>query len=695
MEIDALSPVDNKNHAKIVLLAVGFYCHHALGGDNYFNLSLKELSEITVSSPFPESYLTASSSVSIVQADQWQEQGSRRIVDVLATLPSTMTYPSIGVHAVAFRGFSNSSSSVRGIATQLDGVPLSGFSSGTALYTALQFDVDSLSQMQVLRGPSSALYGSEAFHGVIALQSFQSDVDLQKVSAQLGSDLYWRSTWNSSVGVGNGWRLESSVGVSEKPGEGRRYQFTDVTTLQPGTGEFDYRYNAQTLMAKLRSPVSESGASYGVGVYSNRYIADDWPGLGQSLKPGASLDGAKDLIDADTSFDMVKANARWRLAADSELLLQTYYWDSGIESTDDFTENPSRGDIYVSRTKDSRRGIELKLKQRLPAQTDFLLSGSYDSQFVDERTTRDLDASGNVLRDTTEGSDGTGLHTHSLVGQFKTHLFDDALILVYGGRYDHFSTVGEKTTPRAGAIFRIDPQQSVKLFYGRAFRAPSSIELHGITGVLGSPDLKPETIDTWELVYMFQNDFWRAELVGFASDWKNGIKLGACAHATCSAGQLEYQNAIEGKSQGAEFILEASLDRWRLRSSVSYTDSSNDTLVAGQTKTSRYSAFPRELVHLDVGYRFDHDVSVYVANALMRDATEGVGSPTNNFSETPLPTYWRTDLHISKILQRATTVALHVTNLLARKNWQPSVWNTKNGLEDAGRVVEVSLAHRF
>jgi outer membrane receptor for ferrienterochelin and colicin len=686
--------INTKKYAGFLAL-VSFYCHPAVASDDYLDLSLKELSAITVSSPFPESYLTATSSVSIIDADSWQKLGSRRIADVLATLPSTMTYSSVGTHAIAFRGFAHTTSSARGIATLLDGVPLNGFGSGSALYNKLQFNLDSLSQVQVLRGPSSALYGSDAFHGVIALQSFQSDSDLQTARAQFGSDRYWQTTWNSSAGVGAGWRLDSSIGLSEKPDESRRYEFTDPVTSQQATGEFAYRNNAQTLMAKLRSPANSSVGTYSVGAYSNRYIADDHPGGGQASSPGVSRAGSKDHVDSETYFDMVKADAQWQLADDSELMLKTYFWRAGLDSIFDLTELATSPTNRLTRTNDSRSGLELRLKQQLPADTNFLLSASYDRQHINDRLSRSFDTAGNKLSEIIEGSDNSNLYTGAVVSQFKTHLFNDSLILVYGGRYDSFSTVEGKFTPRAGTIFRLDPQQSVKLLYGRAFRAPTAIELYGVTNTFGNLDLKPETITTWELVYMFQTDYWRTELVGFASNWENGIANTPCTRVGCTSGQTEYKNLNESKSRGAEFIVEALFDRWVLHGSASYTDSSNDTLVSGQYKTSRYSAFPRKLVQLNIGYRFDHDIELTAANTLMHDATEGIGSPSNDFSETRLTTYWRTDIHISKLLQPGTSVALHVTNLFNRENWRPSVFNTENGLEDSGRTVSIAANHSF
>jgi len=669
----------------------------ARASGDYFDLSLKELSTITVSSPFPESYLTATSSVSVVNPDFWQLQGARRVADVMAALPSTMAYSSTGSHAIAIRGFTNSSGSIRGIATLLDEVPINGYSSGSALYDKLQWNLDSLSQIQVLRGPSSALYGSDAFHGVIAMQGFHSEEDVQTARAQLGSDRYWHATVNSSAAIGAGWRLDSSVGLSEKPGEDRRYEFTDPASHENVTGEYAYRSNAQTLMAKLRSPAATAGAccSGGIGLYSNRYIADDHPGMGQLTSPGSSNLRRHDHADSDTQFDMVKAHAQWAVDTGSELALQTYFWKSQFDALLDATEHPSYRAVQITHTDENRGGVELKLKQKLLAHTDWVLSTNYDHLRIQDRFARLIEPDGSIRLEQRNDMDGASRSIRALVSQFKTHLFDDALTLVYGGRYDEFSDVGSKFTPRSGAIVQLDQRQSIKLLYSRAFRAPTALELYGAIGAQGNLGLNAETIDTLELVYMYQAYNWRSELVVFSSDWDNGIVLAACTE-NCGGNRVSYQNVSTSESHGIEWIVEASFDRWQLRETLSYVNSSNDTRNAsGEWMTSRYSAFPRLIAHLDVGYHFENNIELYIANTLTHDATNGIGSPNNDFSENELPTYWRADLHLSKWLQPATQVSLHVSNLFDRENWHPSVWNTENGLEDSGRIAIIGINHQF
>jgi outer membrane receptor protein involved in Fe transport len=61
-------------------------------------------------------------------------------------------------------------------------------------------------------------------------------------------------------------------------------------------------------------------------------------------------------------------------------------------------------------------------------------------------------------------------------------------------------------TPRAALVWAMDYNLTAKLLYGRAFRAPSFVEMYAINNpaALGNPNLKPETTDTWEAAVVWQ-----------------------------------------------------------------------------------------------------------------------------------------------------------------------------------------------
>lgn len=78
--------------------------------------------------------------------------------------------------------------------------------------------------------------------------------------------------------------------------------------------------------------------------------------------------------------------------------------------------------------------------------------------------------------------------------------------LTLGLRYDKFSDFGETFNPRAALVWAAAHNVTAKLLYGRAFRAPSFVELYNTDNParLGNPSLQPERISTWEGIVTWQ-----------------------------------------------------------------------------------------------------------------------------------------------------------------------------------------------
>lgn len=78
--------------------------------------------------------------------------------------------------------------------------------------------------------------------------------------------------------------------------------------------------------------------------------------------------------------------------------------------------------------------------------------------------------------------------------------------LTAGVRHDRYSDFGNTTNPRAALVWDVLQDLTVKLLYGRAFRSPSFTEKYSITNpvAVGNPDLRPESIRTLETVFAWQ-----------------------------------------------------------------------------------------------------------------------------------------------------------------------------------------------
>lgn len=88
--------------------------------------------------------------------------------------------------------------------------------------------------------------------------------------------------------------------------------------------------------------------------------------------------------------------------------------------------------------------------------------------------------------------------------------FSDDWELTAGVRIDDYSDFGSTTNPRMALVWSGAKDLSSKLLYGRAFRAPSFIDIKEAFDpvLLGNPELKPETINTleWALNYLLTDD---------------------------------------------------------------------------------------------------------------------------------------------------------------------------------------------
>lgn len=124
--------------------------------------------------------------------------------------------------------------------------------------------------------------------------------------------------------------------------------------------------------------------------------------------------------------------------------------------------------------------------------------------------------------------------------------------LTAGVRHDQYSDFGGTTNPRMALVWDASFDLTAKLLYGRAFRAPAFLESYGISNpvAIGNPNLKPERNATTELAFAWQaRTDATVNLTLYRYDMKNIIRTVPNALAGTGA---TYANTGDQKGHGVE-----------------------------------------------------------------------------------------------------------------------------------------------
>jgi len=117
------------------------------------------------------------------------------------------------------------------------------------------------------------------------------------------------------------------------------------------------------------------------------------------------------------------------------------------------------------------------------------------------------------------------IHTEDY-GGFVQGIYDlDRIRFNAGIRYDHNSIYGSTVNPRVSAIYKLSGKGALKLIYGEAFQEPAPIQLWGgWSGRLANPDLKPEKVRNIEAIVMYETGPFFHDLSIFKAHYVNVIK---------------------------------------------------------------------------------------------------------------------------------------------------------------------------
>ena len=259
------------------------------------------------------------------------------------------------------------------------------------------------------------------------------------------------------------------------------------------------------------------------------------------------------------------------------------------------------------------------------------------------------------------------------------------LILNAGVRYDHYDTFGGTTNPRIAIIYAAGKATTLKLLFGRAFRAPNAYELYYDDGGIAqkaNPDLRPESIQTYEvsLVHTFGDRF-----RGVASTYRYGLDNLISLQTDPADGLEAFQNTDRARAAGIEFEVDGSFTR-RLQGRISYALQRSEDASTGRSLTNS----PRQLAkaNLTVPFLSDRLLASLEVQATSRRETLS-GEPAGGFTVANLTL-------LSRNWKRGPVLSLSVFNVLDKRYGDPGGPElVQSAIPQDGRSVRVLAKYEF
>ncbi len=693
------------NAAQLSLFAFVFYSASvtALKGAWFSEADFAELIELNLedvlkikvdsSSSFDETQLTSSSSLSVITSQQWNARGDRTFPDVISHATNTMVYPTLwGGHAFQVRGY-GASLSARGSATILDGVPLNTLLLGTTAYYSNSPQLGVLDKVEVIRGPGSALYGSDAFHSVVSYSTFESKEKLFNASLESGERGFYKSHVKFAQPLDNGTYFNVAIGTNGQGKQKIENKYRDPLTNQELSGNFDSELKNYSVVAKIFNQHSDS-LHYKIRLYQNDQVHSNHPGFGELQNKENIKLGSLDFTSLDMRTSVLSLRLESSMSENYRYGLDCYFWTlKGLQYSNitNSADDPAV-DTFIRYLEERKYGYHVNVfKKYNTINTNFALKIGVDNSSIKSNDIETVDLVTSAVISPRASADI--LYDEQIV--YKSTLetqtqFSDNILLTLGLGWVNYPTFGSHTSPRLSLVLNPTENSAFKLIYGNAFRAPIVTEVTGSATIIGNPDLKPEILDSLEFVYMYLNRDWKVETSIYASEWSDGISIASVDSTDTESRTRKYLSSAKSESKGIEFGFEYSPNIWSYAQSISYIQSKN--LGANED----YSAYPTWILNSDFAYEYSGDLTFNVNLKIYDDYYLGDKiSARDPSSINKGGLFSRIDLRIHKRISDTSETWFDVKNIFDHKNVHPSVWNAENGVPDINRQIAVGIKYIF
>ena len=656
--------------------------------DNLLNLSLEELMAIKVvtASGYLQTTSEAPSTITVISSKQIEERGYEQLEDALRDIP--------GIDMIHINGYAPTLIYFRGMygaenlraLLMIDGIVENNIL-GTNDMAGPAYSLHNAERVEIIWGPVSALYGANAFGGIINIIS-KKGADINGLHAEQGFGTFNTSFEKVSIGLRKKNLEFAAAGTlynSDGPKFGNRdpnYTNSYVDKAYSFNGTISY-YSKK---AKTTLGYRTYNTPMGWGTFFNS------PTVFLGLPPqGYRNSGVLGLLARDV---------RGEKGGRTNLYLRTLFLQNEYKPNEKFNflsrlvyrETGNADDSYIYLTLDGQkliRGIISSYSNRITGEfaANYSLSANqkisagvqYNRDNVERGQRRStLDTTNNIYlidgRDTVSNLYSTFLprlsDIRSNFGGYLQYVINTNLLrktnLTVGARYDNNSYFGDALNPRIAIVNQPAKNFTFKLQFGTAFRAPTNNEINQAPLNF---DLKTEKIKTYEanLIYSSAKNL-RLQLNLFRNELTDIIVIG----------NLSGLNA--NKNPGAEKIngIESSLDLMLSKNISGYINFTYQD-AKGQNFVTNFSGPLPGVAKFKGNARVTMLVDDLLTVSLSGNWVGTRRSPrTDPYG--PVPGYFLTNFVITsaKFLNNQVTASLNIHNLFDVK-WLDPGFRTADG----------------
>lgn len=400
-----------------------------------------------------------------------------------------------------------------------NGIPLTASYTGTKGTVWGSYPLQHVARVEIIRGPGSALYGADAYSGVINIVT-RSGADTSGTRAGVRAGAFQsRDAWILHGGEVAGTSVMAYLRLGTTAGPNNIIE-ADAQTVR------DRAFGTQASLAPgpLNAGYDSADASLDMALQQWRLRASYQ--LRDNMGTGAGIASALDPAGKIGS-ERIMANLGWNTGRDD--------WDWGASAgamqhkqriSTDFQLSPPGTRFPTGLFPDGMIGHPDVFERQLRLSAYAAWSGLDGHSLRAGIGHDDLNVYHTAtVKNYVANAAGVPVPVgpvadYSAISPFmlpQRRRIDYAYLqdewqflpdwtLTAGVRHDRYSDVGGTTNPRLALVWVAAYDLTAKLLYGGAFRAPSFNELHGLNNPVqrGNPGIQPETIRTTEAVLIWQ-----------------------------------------------------------------------------------------------------------------------------------------------------------------------------------------------